>query len=1151
MTSRTFRLIAAGLLCALLLGPITPGGLHAQQSVQPEGEPSAPLTVEQLRPERDRLSSRTDLDPDVLTQALDFYDRAIEQITASAEWRTRAADFDRAIQEAPARLTALKQELDSPAAEPSIEIPEGTPLADLELSLRQAEAELATTQQATADLDEESRRRDERRSEVPRLVAAAETRLAAIEEELAVLVAATDRSVLAEARRTFLAAQKMAVEAELAAYRKETASYTARGDLLTARRDSAARALSRADAVAVMWRTEVAERRRSDAAEAARQAEMRLRELASADPQLREIAEETARLAKRRLDLALKLENLHRERLEVEAQLDHLDTRAAAVRTKVKTVRELTRPVSILLRNERNRLPDLRSYASRIDKTETEITDAFSEIWQLDEESAALADVEKTAREIAADLVQDVESPEYADAEKVVKGLLESKRENLERLLEDLKTKYREGLLDLSIAEQQVVTKTEDFAKFIDERIVWYRSTELISVRDAREFGAFLVWFTSPSRWKDILIMLARDVRGHPLAYVSALALLLALRLTVRRVPALMHSLSERVLTASTDRFSHSLTALAVTFLSASWWPLLVGFLALRLYRGAGASEFSMVIAVGLGTTALLLGTLEFIRISCKEGGLADTHFRWRRAAQATVTANLRWVLPAALPAVFVVSVVNWQQERDLWRESVARIALILTLVALAVFLRRILQPSGKVMEDIMRRHRDRWLERLRYVWYPLLVSLPLVIAFISALGFQYGAYQMSVRLAYSLWLGLALIFLNGFMLRWVFVVHRRLAVEEALRRRVAEMEARGEGPEAATEGAEGVREPEVDIFSMSAQTRQLLRAFTVLALLIGLWVIWADTLPALEFLDRIELWSADGENPVTLKSVLMAVLVVAMTIVAGKNIPGLLEITVLQRLPLDHGVRFAITTVARYVITVVGVIVAFGVMGIGWSKVQWLVAAVSVGLGFGLQEIFGNFISGLIILLERPMRVGDTVTVGNITGTVTRIQIRATTIRDWERRELVVPNKEFITGQLVNWTLSDQVLRVTIPVGIEYGSDTRKAYELLLKVAEEHPNVLADPPPGALFLGFGDSSLNFELRVFIAGIEHFLQVRHDLHLAIDDAFREAGIVIAFPQQDVHIRSVSRPVPLGTDAAAMPLLDPPTEAEAGGAAGNS
>jgi potassium efflux system protein len=249
-------------------------------------------------------------------------------------------------------------------------------------------------------------------------------------------------------------------------------------------------------------------------------------------------------------------------------------------------------------------------------------------------------------------------------------------------------------------------------------------------------------------------------------------------------------------------------------------------------------------------------------------------------------------------------------------------------------------------------------------------------------------------------------------------------------------------------------------------------------------------------------------------------VIVAAMTFVAAKNLPGLLEIMLLQRLPLDTGSRYAVTTVARYSITIVGLVFAFGTIGIRWSTIQWLAAAITVGLGFGMQEIFANFVSGLILLFERPIRVGDVITVGNTDGTVTRIQMRATTIMDWNRKEIIIPNKEFVTGQIVNWSLSDRVLRLVCPVGIAYGADTRKAVEILLRVATQHPRVLAQPEPRALFVGFGASSLDFELRVFLKDIDDLVTARHELLLDIDDSFRKAGIEIPFPQRDLHVRSI-------------------------------
>ena len=259
----------------------------------------------------------------------------------------------------------------------------------------------------------------------------------------------------------------------------------------------------------------------------------------------------------------------------------------------------------------------------------------------------------------------------------------------------------------------------------------------------------------------------------------------------------------------------------------------------------------------------------------------------------------------------------------------------------------------------------------------------------------------------------------------------------------------------------------------------------------------------------------------VTLEDLLLALIILPITIIVGKNIPGLLDIIILQRLPLDSGSRYAVSTLMRYAITVVGIIVGCSLIGLTWSKLQWIAAAITVGLGFGLQEIFGNFVSGLMILFERPIRVGDTVTVGSMTGTVTRIRMRATTVRDWDRKELVIPNKDFVTGRIVNWTLSDPILRVVVPVGIAYGSDTALAERILMKTAEDHPMILKEPVPSVIFGSFGDSSLDFDLRVFIPHIKHVWRVKHELHNAIDRAFRDAGIEIPFPQRDINMRPVT------------------------------
>ncbi len=258
----------------------------------------------------------------------------------------------------------------------------------------------------------------------------------------------------------------------------------------------------------------------------------------------------------------------------------------------------------------------------------------------------------------------------------------------------------------------------------------------------------------------------------------------------------------------------------------------------------------------------------------------------------------------------------------------------------------------------------------------------------------------------------------------------------------------------------------------------------------------------------------------VTLADVGMAILILVLTLGAARNLPSFVEIVLLQRLDLDSGSRNAIGTLVRYAILILGSVLGFGAVGLSWGSIQWLAAALTFGLAFGLQEIFANFVSGLIILIERPVRVGDIVTVAGTEGQVTRLRMRATTILDYNRRELLVPNREFITGSLVNWTLSDPITREVIHVGVAYGSDVKLANELLLRAAKESRLVVDEPLPQAIFRSFGDSSLNFELRVYMANRELWARVVDDVHRRVDDLFREHDIEIAFPQRDLRVRSI-------------------------------
>jgi len=232
-----------------------------------------------------------------------------------------------------------------------------------------------------------------------------------------------------------------------------------------------------------------------------------------------------------------------------------------------------------------------------------------------------------------------------------------------------------------------------------------------------------------------------------------------------------------------------------------------------------------------------------------------------------------------------------------------------------------------------------------------------------------------------------------------------------------------------------------------------------------------------------------------------------------------LLERFVLPRATHDASVRYTIATLAGYSLAALGIYIAL-LQVFDLSALGYVFAALSVGIGFGLQEIVSNFVSGLILLFERPLKVGDLVTVGGTEGWVTKISIRATTIQTRDNVSMLIPNKDFITQAVVNSDYGDPVIRMRVRVGVAYGSDTALVERLLVEAGRAHPRVLSERSTEALFLGFGESSLDFELRCWIPDGGAQPKIASDLRFAIDKAFRENGVAIPFPQRDLHLRSV-------------------------------
>jgi small-conductance mechanosensitive channel len=316
------------------------------------------------------------------------------------------------------------------------------------------------------------------------------------------------------------------------------------------------------------------------------------------------------------------------------------------------------------------------------------------------------------------------------------------------------------------------------------------------------------------------------------------------------------------------------------------------------------------------------------------------------------------------------------------------------------------------------------------------------------------------------------------------------------------------------------------------------MRSFLSLAGLLALLFLWRILSPL--FLPDItqwvgsdfsRLWSQPyftlGNVPVTPPFLIKSFTLLIIIVLAARFIRRFIRYQILARTSLDVGQQFALERGIGYVVFVIGLMIVLQSVGVNLNSLIVLGGAVGIGIGLGLQTIANNFTAGIILLIERSIKVGDRVEVGSLNGDVIQIGARATWVRTNDNIDVIVPNSEFTQKPVTNWTAEDRQVRFSVPLGVSYGSKPEKVREILLTVAADHPDVLANPVPDVIFCGFGDSSLNFDLRVWTT---HRVQtpqaLKSELYFRIFEAFGKNGIEIPFPQRDLHVKSVTAPIPL-------------------------
>lgn len=719
--------------------------------------------------------------------------------------------------------------------------------------------------------------------------------------------------------------------------------------------------------------------------------------------------------------------------------------------------------------------------------------------------------------EPAADYKQNDGKPLTASQQRLLQPQLKTQRELLNSLLSGCDSQILE-LTKLKVANTQLIDALTEIKDATHRYLFWAADVDPLGVSAPldviQSLNRLLSLDTLSQLSQAFLMMLTTKETLLPL--FGALLLVGFSFYSRRHYQAFMERASSKVGKVTQDHISLTLRTVFWSILVALPLPVLWAALGYGLQN---AWPYPMAVAIGDGVTAALpvLWAFMISAAFAHPNGLFIAHFRWEE--QQVKRAMRYYLMSIWLIVPLLMALVTFDNLDDrAFAGSLGRACFIMLCVALSL-LTTSLKRAGIPLYLNKQGDGENLINHA--LWWILLCA-PLVAAFASLLGYFNTAQILLARLESSVAIWFILLVVYYIIRRWMLIQRRRIAFERAKQRRAERLEKRTKGEEDSTphsvEGSQDIEEPVVDLDAISAQSLRLVRSILTMIALVSLIWLWSELHSAFAFLENIRLWDVTSSSqgvetlqPITLGAVLIAILVMIVTVQLVKNLPALLELGLLQHLDLTPGTGYAITTITKYLLLLIGGLIGFSMLGIEWAKLQWLVAALTLGLGFGLQEIVANFASGLIILFEKPIRIGDTVTIRDLTGSVTKINTRATTISDWDRKEIIVPNKAFITEQFINWSLSDAVTRVVLTVPAEATASSQEVTDVLLEAASKCSLVLDTPAPEAYLVDIQQGIQIFELRIYAAEMAHRMPLRHEIHQLILAGFQQHDLKLPFP----------------------------------------
>lgn len=1075
------------------------------------------ITAEFIQSKIDALNARQGLEEAVKKNVLKQYQAALDNLNGNEQSQKQIASFTAALHQAPLQTKVLQKEIEQLSNKLSKQTPENFSL----LPIDELEQRLVVEKGKVSELDTQLKKfeadlalQTSRAIQIREETLQAQQLIEDARRKLELSAAPTDSKLEYEARQLYLKTLIQTQLTELKELDAEAISQPARIELLKAQlqlldieKNALVPVVNVIETLAFDLRSKEAKKMREDLSQSEK-------ELEGKHPLIQENTHQNLQYSLELQEVTEKIELLSEQKAQVEAKTAEIEDAFKSADKKI-SLANLSPAFGKMLREQRRSLVTRKEINAQAKKQQNEIALTSLNEFKVEDRAKELLNVDDALDNMMI-LQIDSQLPfeQRMRIQAQLRVLLNTQKELLKKLANADNT-YLRGLGDLDFARQQMLAQAEKFAAYLDERLLWVPSSEPLNFQIIGDIFQSFYWLFSPKNWLEFGQETARISFENP--FLLSMAGILFFTLLRLKSWLKEHSqLTELQLrrTTHTDHFFFTLRVLFYRALQAMQIPLAL-FLLGSFLTHFSFIDFNLALGVGLQKLSISLFIIDFcIRFFTVEG-IARRHFQWQKSTILLFRNQFLWLRFVVLPAIFLIYVTNNAKVYE-YGDSLGRISLIAMLLALAVFMAKLFNPHAGLWESWQKYASIQWLISLRYIIFVLVIAVPLVIIGFAMMGYYLSALELQEKLIATLRFFIVVILLHEILLRWLTLTNRKLAVKNALE-------------------AGEIEEEQLDIPKINAQTRKLLHVALAIAAIVGFLLIWKNILPAFSFLEKVVLWqhkviveNQETYEPITLTNLFLSGIYLFLAVITVRNFSGLLELFVFQRWDVEAGSRYAVNQLTKYFLITLAFITISNELGGSWSQVQWLVAALGVGLGFGLQEIFANLVSGIILLFERPIRVGDIVTIGDVTGRVQRIQMRATTLIDWDQYEVIVPNKTFITSRLTNWTLSDSTTRIVIKLGIAYGSDVKFAHELILKTVRETQLILTEPEPSVFFLEFGENALLFSIRFFVSETAHRLPVTHDLNVRLENALREHDIKIPFPQREVHVVSTNNYAAGGT-----------------------